>query len=80
MSATAASVPTNDPGSSRANPPGASSQAGLARLTSIDAYRGFVMLLMMGEVLRFGTVSRALPGLIKIICGTTLWSLPMPCW
>jgi heparan-alpha-glucosaminide N-acetyltransferase len=32
-----------------------------ARLTSIDAYRGFVMLLMMAEVLRFKAVSRALP-------------------
>jgi predicted acyltransferase len=28
----------------------------------MDAYRGFVMLLMMGEVLEFGKVSRALPG------------------
>lgn len=33
-----------------------------ARLASMDAYRGFVMLLMMGEVLRFSSVSRALPG------------------
>lgn len=32
-----------------------------ARLTSIDAYRGFVMLLMMGEVLRFRSVAQALP-------------------
>jgi len=32
------------------------------RLTSIDAYRGFVMLLMMGEVLSFEHVSKALPG------------------
>jgi predicted acyltransferase len=31
------------------------------RLASMDAYRGFVMLLMMGEVLSFGSVSRALP-------------------
>lgn len=31
------------------------------RLTSIDVYRGFVMLLMMGEVLRFCAVSRAVP-------------------
>jgi predicted acyltransferase len=34
----------------------------LARLASIDTYRGFVMLLMVGEVLSFGRVSRALPG------------------
>jgi predicted acyltransferase len=32
-----------------------------ARLTSVDAYRGFVMLLMMAEVLEFGKVSAALP-------------------
>src|SRR5262245_52149526 len=32
------------------------------RLVSLDAYRGFVMLLMMGEVLSFCEVSRALPG------------------
>jgi predicted acyltransferase len=31
------------------------------RLTSLDAYRGFVMLLMAGEVLRFDEVSRNLP-------------------
>ena len=31
------------------------------RLTSLDAYRGFVMLLMMAEVLRLSRVSRALP-------------------
>jgi predicted acyltransferase len=35
--------------------------AGQVRLTSVDAYRGFVMLLMMGEVLRLGAVSHALP-------------------
>ncbi len=32
------------------------------RLASVDAYRGLVMLLMMGEVLEFSHVSRALPG------------------
>jgi predicted acyltransferase len=31
------------------------------RLISLDAYRGFVMLLMMAEVLRLSRVSRALP-------------------
>ncbi|MBL7818818.1 MAG: DUF5009 domain-containing protein [Saprospiraceae bacterium] len=31
------------------------------RLASIDAYRGFVMLLMMAEVLNFGKVSKTLP-------------------
>lgn len=49
-----ASQPTNLPG----------------RLTSIDAYRGFVMLLMMGEVLEFCRVSAALPasGFWKFLC------------
>ncbi|HTI68464.1 MAG TPA: hypothetical protein VMF06_00750 [Candidatus Limnocylindria bacterium] len=32
-----------------------------SRLASIDAYRGFVMLLMAGEVLNFGRVSQNLP-------------------
>lgn len=32
-----------------------------ARLLSMDAYRGFVMLLMMGEVLRLRRVAQALP-------------------
>lgn len=31
------------------------------RLTSIDAYRGIVMLLMMAEVMRLGTVAKSLP-------------------
>lgn len=34
----------------------------VARLGSLDAYRGFVMLLMMAEVLRLGDAARALPG------------------
>lgn len=33
-----------------------------ARNTAVDAYRGFVMLLMMAEVLRLSGVARALPG------------------
>ena len=32
------------------------------RIVSVDAYRGLVMLLMMGEVLSFGEVSKRLPG------------------
>lgn len=31
------------------------------RISSVDAYRGFVMFLMMAEVLEFGHISRALP-------------------
>lgn len=38
------------------------------RILSVDAYRGFVMLLMMAEVLRFGKVSEALPE-------SVLWSI-----
>jgi predicted acyltransferase len=32
------------------------------RLVSLDAYRGFVMCLMMGEVLRFAKIASAFPG------------------
>lgn len=32
-----------------------------ARIASVDVYRGFVMLLMMGEVLSFESVAKALP-------------------
>lgn len=40
------------------------------RLASLDAYRGFVMLLMMGEVLKFCAVSRAVPdsGFWQFLC------------
>jgi heparan-alpha-glucosaminide N-acetyltransferase len=41
--------------------PAASVRALGQRIASIDAYRGFVMLLMMGEVLRFGDVAGRLP-------------------
>lgn len=33
-----------------------------ARLESVDAYRGLVMLLMMAEILKFSTVAKAVPG------------------
>lgn len=39
----------------------------LTRLTSADVYRGFVMLLMMAEVLHFGEVSEVIPE-------STFWS------
>jgi heparan-alpha-glucosaminide N-acetyltransferase len=35
--------------------------SGLVRNVAVDAYRGLVMLLMMGEVLRFADISRAFP-------------------
>jgi heparan-alpha-glucosaminide N-acetyltransferase len=40
------------------------------RLTSLDAYRGLVMMLIMGEVLHFCRVARALPdsGFWKFLC------------
>ena len=34
----------------------------VARNIAVDAYRGFVMLLMMGEVLQFSRISHAFPG------------------
>src|SRR4051812_39511309 len=37
------------------------------RVASVDVYRGFVMLLLMAEVLSFATVSEKLPG-------STFWS------
>lgn len=43
------------------NPAPAPAPAPSARLTSVDAYRGFVMFLMMAEVLRLKRVALALP-------------------
>src|SRR5215831_18348020 len=37
-------------------------QPASVRLTSLDAYRGFVMLLIMGELLEFCQVAKAVPG------------------
>src|SRR5262245_62648136 len=50
------------------NTPSASPLPG--RLSSIDAYRGFVMFLMMAEVLRLCRVSTGLPesGFWKLLC------------
>jgi heparan-alpha-glucosaminide N-acetyltransferase len=50
-----------DPSPGRSNSP---------RLASIDAYRGFVMLLMMAEVLQFCRISETFPasGLWKFLC------------
>jgi heparan-alpha-glucosaminide N-acetyltransferase len=42
--------------------------AGATRITSIDAFRGLVMLLMLAEVMRLWTVARAFPG-------STFWAL-----
>lgn len=44
------------------SPPQSKTASGFARVASIDAFRGFVMLLMMGEVLEFSQVSKMLPG------------------
>jgi len=43
------------------NPASAPAPAPSSRLTSVDAYRGFVMFLMMAEVLRLKRVAQALP-------------------
>jgi heparan-alpha-glucosaminide N-acetyltransferase len=45
------------PAETQVSPPAAPT-----RLTSLDAFRGFVMLLMMAEVLRLGRVAQATPG------------------
>jgi heparan-alpha-glucosaminide N-acetyltransferase len=42
--------------------PDGSPPPALARVASVDAYRGFVMFLMMAELLRVGRVARAFPG------------------
>lgn len=52
LETTAATVSSTSPKTPRA----------LTRNTAVDAYRGFVMLLMMGEVLNLARVSRAFPG------------------
>ncbi len=51
--------PTNEVSVPAATSPATTSSS--VRLTSIDAYRGFVMALMMGEVLNFGRVAANLP-------------------
>src|SRR6185369_928556 len=42
--------------------PQAAPRPATTRLTSMDAYRGFVMLLIMGELLEFCRVAKAIPG------------------
>ncbi len=53
-----------------ASPTSTPAPTGFTRLASIDAYRGFVMFLMMGEVLNFCRVAEALavPGLWGFLC------------
>lgn len=52
---------TEEGGPHGGGPSPKSVQAASVRLASLDAYRGFVMLLMMGEVLAFRRVADALP-------------------
>ena len=59
MNPTTAPAPVTSPPSNPATP--AVIGPAPARLASMDAYRGFVMLLMMAEVLRLRNVARALP-------------------
>ena len=58
-----ASAAASDPNLSAALAPQASpaAPASPGRLASLDAYRGFVMLLMMAEVLRLSRVAEAIP-------------------
>ena len=51
-----------------ASGPAAAPAAAASRITSIDAFRGFVMFLMLAEAMRLWTVSRAFPG-------SAFWSL-----
>ena len=61
MSATLVTKPSVDKPSRSALPAGVSVPP---RNVAVDAYRGLVMLLMMGEVLQFAKVARAFPGSI----------------
>ena len=50
------------PAAAASSPPHAITAPPLVRNVAVDAYRGLVMLLMMGEVLRFWQISRSFPG------------------
>jgi uncharacterized membrane protein len=54
---TTAATPSENP----APPPNGTKATFPERLTSLDAFRGFVMFLMMAEVLRFHRVADDLP-------------------
>jgi heparan-alpha-glucosaminide N-acetyltransferase len=62
-STTAATVVPAD-----ASPAAAPGPAAVTRITSIDAFRGFVMFLMLAEALRLPALRRAFPG-------STFWSI-----
>jgi heparan-alpha-glucosaminide N-acetyltransferase len=55
---------------SRQKHPETTSQPATTRLASMDAYRGLVMVLIFGEVLRFCEVAKAIPtsGFWKLLC------------
>src|SRR3982751_6896389 len=57
--AAAATDVQKGPFASPVGPPGQPVRALGQRVASMDAYRGMVMLLMMGEVLSFGDVAKA---------------------
>src|SRR4051794_12180442 len=61
LAAAAASNVQKGPFASPAGPAAEPVRALGQRVASMDAYRGMVMLLMMGEVLRFGDVAEARP-------------------
>ncbi|MDE3164686.1 MAG: DUF5009 domain-containing protein, partial [Acidobacteriota bacterium] len=48
------------------------------RNLAVDAYRGFVMLLMMAEVVELARVARALPG--NLVWGFLAWNQTHVTW
>lgn len=61
MNSTGSSTPAVETAQSEVEQASSSPKPPQGRLASVDAYRGFVMLLMMAEVLRFRSVSELLP-------------------
>ena len=62
------STTLTQPVSSVAQPPAAGAGAATTRITSIDAFRGFVMFLMLAEVMR-------LPALHRVFPDSLFWSI-----
>ena len=52
---------TTAPAAAIASPPAINPSLPVQRLASVDVYRGFVMLLMMAEILSFRRVAQQLP-------------------
>ena len=56
-----ATISTVQPGIAQERKTGQAAIAAPQRNIAVDAYRGLVMLLMMGEVLKFSAVAKAYP-------------------